>query len=155
MSRSYRILAATCEQQKLWPTAKPWRNSFRILVYPKKHRSVQSVRPIAGEADPSPVCRSVRQKSKKTGPRRVDSARLRFPNKFSLCGCGNNGLGNRRLRVLLPESVSETRSHREQAFGSLPNGRSIRGTQEGRAHLVSSDASVAEVISKLRVPFAL
>ena len=29
-------------------------------------------------------------------------------------------LGNRRLRGL-PKSVSETRSHREQAFGSLPN----------------------------------
>ena len=57
MSRSHRILAATREQQKLWPAAKPRKNSFRTLVHPKKHRSVQSVRPIAGEVDPSPVCR--------------------------------------------------------------------------------------------------
>jgi hypothetical protein len=56
-------------------------------VYPKECGSVQSVRPIAGEVDPSPVFQ-VRQKSKKTGPRLVDSARLQFPDKFSLRRCG-------------------------------------------------------------------
>jgi transcriptional regulator with XRE-family HTH domain len=44
-------------KRRLLPASNHWRHSFQILLYQRKHRSGQSVRLVAGEVDPFPVCR--------------------------------------------------------------------------------------------------